>query len=46
MMEIEKKLNELAASPEYKTALRAFLEAIRQDEKLIEIMIEEHADNE
>ena len=37
----ETKLQELSVAPEYKNALIAFLEAIRQDEKLIEMMIGE-----
>lgn len=34
----------LADSPEYTNALTAFLEAIRQDEKVIEAMIKEMED--
>ena len=44
MRDIDSIMQELSDAPEYKNALLAFLEAIRQDEKLIEIMIKEHKD--
>ena len=41
MRDIDSIMQELAEAPEYKNALVSFLEAIRQDEKMIEIMIGE-----
>lgn len=46
MKNIDSIKQTLEDSPKYKNALTAFLEAIRQDEKVIEAMIKEMEENE
>ena len=41
MKDLERIKQTLADSPEYRNALTALLESIRQDEKVIEAMIKE-----
>lgn len=44
--DLERIKQTLADLPEYRNALIAFLEAIRQDEKVLEAMIKEMEDGE